>query len=123
MAQELFLTATSLEASPPADSNELGTMLEKCSFRDRVLQGAYLRYYEECEGAPLGLSWAGILQYIISPGKQVKAVSKAILAAFGGKEVQVRVKSRRGEVSIHTRNTNLDEVMQLVQSVMDPLLE
>jgi hypothetical protein len=119
MHGELLVFPTAGSESAESDSTELATRIEKCCFREKRLQGTYWRQFEATDGSELGLSWAGVLHFAISSKDQLKAIAKALLTAFAGKEVNIDVKSKGKQIAIRTRNADLTDVMKLLESVLD----
>ncbi len=115
MQAEFFVIPVHLSDCPERDSNALATRLEICCFRDQLLQGSYSRRFEETAGAPLGMSWNGALQFVLQSRDQIKALCKAILTAFAGTEVELRVEFEKKVISIRTRNADLAEIEPLLE--------
>jgi len=121
MNSEIFVVIVPAAGDSKADSNELATLLEKCCFRDPVLQRSYIRHFEVSANAPLGLTWNGVLKFVIGSKELLTAFSKAILTALRETDVEVRVKCRDKEVVFRTPNANLIQVMTVVESILERL--
>jgi hypothetical protein len=93
------------------NDREYGTLLEKCCYKELSLEGAYRRQYVESEDQPLGLSWVGVMEFLIKAKKQFSALSNAIRTAFQGKRVKITLEYGTSSGTLET--LNIDDLSEL----------
>ena len=121
MLPEFVLTPTPADPRTQPDPAALATDLERCCFRDPHLQRAYFREFQESERAPLGLSWNGALRFVLQSPEQLARLARALLRAFAGQEIELRVECGERKASVRTRNADLSQVMTVLQELLGML--
>ena len=113
----LLVSLQPSDGSGSESSTDIGTNLEKCCFREPLLEGAYRRIYVESPGQPLGLSWSGTLEVILRVGQQCTALRDAILAACGRTKVRLKVVKNSLTAEIEVENVDLKKLSEFFRDV------
>lgn len=114
-----ILVQVTPESKSDVDEIDLATELEKVCFLDPALEGAYRRHFVKTAREPLGLSWTGILEFSLKAKDQIGAFCKAILTAFAGSSVKVRIRSGDKQLQVEARNAKLPEVRRIVEALCE----
>lgn len=118
MSVEFVLVPVPLSGCPESDSNTLAERLQICCYDEPLLRRTYTLRFEDTEGAPLGKSWKGALEYVFDSVSQIKVLSKAILTAFQGREVELHVQCGKKKISIRTKNVQLADVEPMLKECL-----
>jgi hypothetical protein len=103
------------------DPLELGAELERVCFLEPVLERSYRRVLGESTGRPLGLTWDGSIEFVLTFGKQLVALRNALYTAFGGRRVRIKLSVGTTVAELDLQNVDLKGVEEFLQKVVPNL--